>query len=142
VSLAALLDPRAPRDPGQASQLNLTTSFTYQPTDGTRISLGYKKTKQIRWDTDRVAFDSNIYSLITNWQFSAATFTRLQLDYDTLTTGLRGQFLLGWTPSPGTSVYIGLNEDMTSPGADSTRPLRRNRQTLFIKASYLVRRLF
>jgi len=142
VSPKALVNPRAPRDPGQASQLNLTASFTYQPTSGARISLGYKKTRQIRWDTDRVAFDSNIYSLTGNWQFSAATFTRLQLDYDTLTAGLRGQFLLGWSPSPGTSVYVGLNEDMTSPGADSSLPLRRNRQTLFIKASYLVRRRF
>jgi hypothetical protein len=142
VSPVALLNPSAPRNPGQANQLNLTTSFTYQPTDGARISLGYKKTKQIRWDTDRVAFDSNIYSLTTNWQFSAATFTRLQLDYDTLTTVLRGQVLLGWNPSPGSSVYIGLNEDMASPGAEPSRPLRRNRQTLFVKASYLVRRLF
>jgi len=142
VSPGALLDPRAARDPGQASQLNLSTSVSYQPTDGARISLGYKKTRQTRWDTDRVAFDSNIYSLTFNWQFSAATFTRLQLDYDTLSAGLRGQLLLGFTPSPGTSVYIGLNEDLTSPNANPSLPLRRNRQTLFVKASYLLRRRY
>ena len=60
---------------------------------------------------------------------------------------MRGQFLLGWTPNPGTSFYAGYNDDLTrngySPFTDRLEPgFRRNGRTFFIKMSYLIRRSF
>ena len=30
--------------------------------------------------------------------------------------GVRGQFLFGWTPNPGTSLYVGYNDDLFRNG--------------------------
>jgi hypothetical protein len=60
---------------------------------------------------------------------------------------VRGQFLFGWTPSPGTSLYVGYNDDMNrngfNPFTGQLEPgFRRNGRTFFIKMSYLIRRTF
>jgi hypothetical protein len=60
---------------------------------------------------------------------------------------VRGQFLFGWTPNPGTSFFVGYNDDLQRNGFNPfTRQLepglRRNGRTFFIKASYLFRRSF
>jgi hypothetical protein len=67
------------------------------------------------------------------------------VDYDTLASRVRGQFLLGWTPHPGTSLYIGYNDDLNyngySPFTTRFEPgFHRNQRTFFIKMSYLFRR--
>ena len=64
-----------------------------------------------------------------------------------LSTTARGQFLFGWTPNPGTSFYVGYNDDLQrngyNPFNSQLEPgLRRNGRTFFIKASYLFRRSF
>jgi hypothetical protein len=146
-SPAALTNPLAPLDPGPGNELLLTSSFVYQPTDALRLSLDYTKDRLTRNDTKLVAFDDNIYSLRTTYQFSRFTFARARVDYDTLATRVRGQFLLGWTPSPGTSFYAGYNDDLNRNGFNSfTGQLepgfRRNGRTFFIKMSYLFRRSF
>lgn len=58
---------------------------------------------------------------------------------------VRGQFLFGWTPNPGTSFYPGYNDDMNyrgfSPFTDRYEPgLPRNGRTFFLKMSYLIRK--
>jgi hypothetical protein len=60
---------------------------------------------------------------------------------------VRGQFLFGWTPNPGTSFYVGYNDDMNrngfNPFTGQLEPgFRRNGRTFFIKMSYLIRRTF
>jgi hypothetical protein len=100
-----------------------------------------------RYDTGRVAFDDNIYSWRTTYQFTRFLFARARIDYSTLSSNIRGQFLLGWTPNPGTSFYAGYNDDLTrngySPFTDQFEPgFRRNGRTFFIKMSYLIRRSF
>jgi hypothetical protein len=60
---------------------------------------------------------------------------------------VRGQFLLGWTPNPGTAFYIGYNDDLNLNGfnrfsGDLEPGFRRNGRTFFIKMSYLFRRSF
>jgi hypothetical protein len=72
---------------------------------------------------------------------------RARIDYDTLAANLRGQFLLGWTPNPGTSFYIGYNDDLNRNGfnpftAQPEPGFRRNGRTFFVKVSYLIRRTF
>ncbi|MBA3247097.1 MAG: hypothetical protein H0T63_03325, partial [Pyrinomonadaceae bacterium] len=66
-------------------------------------------------------------------------------DYDSLATNVRGQFLLGWTPNPGTAFFAGYNDDLNrngfNPFSSQLEPgFRRNGRTFFIKASYLFRR--
>jgi hypothetical protein len=147
VSPAALLDPAAPLDPGPGNQLFINFSVTYQPTAALRASLEYTKSRLVRRDTGLTAFDENIYALRTTYQFTRFTFARLRVDYDTLISSVRGQFLAGWTPNPGTSFYVGYNNDLNRNGFNPfTRQfepgLLRNGQTFFIKMSYLFRRGF
>lgn len=145
VSPAALLNPNAPLDPGPGNQLFINASFTYQPTAALRASIEYTKSRLVRRDTHLTAFDENIYALRTTYQFTRFTFARARIDYDTLQTNIRGQFLVGWTPNPGTSFYIGYNNDLNRNGFNAFTGqfepgFRRNRQTFFVKMSYFFRR--
>ena len=74
-------------------------------------------------------------------------FLRARVDYDTLASNARGQFLFGYTPNPGTAFYLGYNDDLTrngfNPFTGQLEPgFRRNGRTFFIKMSYLIRRSF
>ena len=145
VSPAALLDPDAPLDPGTGNELTIYSTFTYKPTDALRLSLNYTKDKLVRHDTKLTAFDDNIFELRGTYQFSRFTFARARVDYDTLAANIRAQFLLGWTPNPGTAFYIGYNDDMNyrgyNPFTDQFEPgFRRNGRSFFIKMSYLFSR--
>jgi hypothetical protein len=147
VSPAALIDPDAPLDPGPGNLLSLTSRLTFQPTDTLRISFNYNKSRLTRHDTGRTAFDENIYALRATYQFTRFTFARARIDYSTLNSQVRGQFLLGWTPNPGTSLYVGYNDDLAfngfSPFNERLEPgFRRNGRTFFVKMSYLFRRSF
>jgi len=147
VSPAALVDPEAPLDPGPGTSVNLEGSFSYQPVSALRLSLNYNKSRLRRYDTGRVAFDENIFSWKGTYQFTRFIFARARADYATLSSSLRGQFLFGWTPNPGTSFYAGYNDDLTrnglSPFTGKLEPgFRRNGRTFFIKMSYLIRRSF
>lgn len=147
VSPAALMDPNAPLDPGPGRSLYLNATASYQPADAFRVSLDYTKNNLVRNDTGRVAFDQNLYSLTANYYFSRYTFVRSRIDYDSMIANVRGQFLFGWTPNPGTVFYVGYNDDLNYNGfnpftADHERGFRRNQRTFFIKMSYLIRRGF
>jgi hypothetical protein len=147
VSPAALLDPDAPLDPGTGREFRANFGITYQPTDALRTDITYTKDSLLRDDTRRVAFDDNIFSLRSTYQFTRFTFARLRLDYSALDANVRGQFLLGWAPNPGTSFYVGYNDDLNyrgfNPFTDQPEPgFRRNGRTFFIKMSYLIRHSF
>ena len=145
VSPAALLNPRAPFDPGRGNLFELSGGFAYQPTSELRSTLTYIKNRLVRDDTSRVAFDVDLVSWRTVYQFTRFTFARARIDYNSLTTRARGQFLLGWTPNPGTSLFVGYNDDVNYNGfnpftGESESGLRRNGRTFFVKMSYLFRR--
>ncbi len=147
VSPAATGDPGAPLDPGPGNLLDVGINFTYQPTNALRASLNYIRNRLVRHDTDRVAFDDQIYSLRATYQFTRFVFTRARLDYTTLGARVRGQYLFGWTPSPDTSFYAGYNDDLNYNGFNSFSSnrepgFRLNSRTFFIKMSYLFRRSF
>ncbi len=76
VSPAALLNPNNPLDPGPGKQLFIESSLRYQPTSALQISLNYNKRKLVRDDTKRTAFDENIFSLRSTYQFTRSTFVR------------------------------------------------------------------
>lgn len=145
VSPAALVDPEAPLDPGPGNSLIIEASATYQPTDALRSSMNYTKSRLTRHDTGLVAFDDNIFSSRTTYQFSRFIFVRARLDYSTLSLRAQGQFLFGWTPNPGTSFYLGYNDDLARNGFNPftghrERGFQRNTRTFFVKMSYLIQR--
>ncbi|MDT7780140.1 MAG: hypothetical protein QOC99_2652 [Acidobacteriota bacterium] len=136
-----------PLDPGAGNLLYTNGSVTYKASSDLNLSLDFSKNRLVRNDTGRVAFDSNIVSLKTTYQFTRFAFARARIDYDSVNANVRGQFLYGWTPNPGTAFYVGYNDDMNrnffNPVSGQPEPgFRRNGRTFFIKASYLFRRSF
>ncbi|MFL6227369.1 MAG: DUF5916 domain-containing protein [Pyrinomonadaceae bacterium] len=148
VSPAALIaGQNAPLDPGAGNLLYTNGNITYKPTNALNATLSFEKDRLVRRDTRRVAFDENIVSLRTTYQFTRFTFARARIDYDSLSANVRGQFLLGWTPNPGTAFYAGYNDDMNrnfyNPFNGVLEPgFRRNGRTFFVKMSYLFRHSF
>ena len=148
VSPAALLYGKdAPRDPGAGTEWKVESEFSFQPTDALRLNLFYNKDRLRRGDTGLVAFDDNIFSLRGTYQFTRFWFARARADYSTLSSQVRMQYLLGWTPNPGTALYAGYNDDLShngfNPFSGSLEPgFRRNGRIFFIKMSYLLRRSF
>src|SRR5437588_7641039 len=60
---SSLANPFSPLDPGPGNLLELNGTFKYKPTDALTLSLDYTKSRLVRHDTGRVAFDENIYTL-------------------------------------------------------------------------------
>ena len=107
---------RSPQDPGPGDFWHFDGGITYQPTSALNARLSYTKERLTRYDTGRIAFDENIVSLRTTYQFTRFLFARGRIDYDTLASNVKGQFLLGWTPNPGTAFYVGYNDDLNRNG--------------------------
>jgi Domain of unknown function (DUF5916)/Carbohydrate family 9 binding domain-like len=140
-------EPYPGLDPGKGWQFDANVGFEYKPTDPLRFSLDYTKSRLKRNDNGEVAFDTNIFSLRSTYQFSRFVYARLRLDYDTLQRNTSGQFLFGWNPSPGTAFYVGYNDTFNysgfSPYTGQLEPrFERNARTFFIRASYLFRKSF
>lgn len=134
-------------DPGKGWQFDANVGFEYKPIDPFRVSLDYTKSRLKRNDNGRVAYDTNIFSLRSTYQFSRFTYLRLRTDYDTLSRNVSGQFLFGWNPNPGTAFYVGYNDNFNyngfSPLTGQLEPrFERNSRTFFIRASYLFRKSF
>ena len=136
-------------DPGRGGLLEMGGTFNYQPTSALRNTLNFTKNRLVRYDTNRVAFDDNIISLRSQYQFTKFLFARARVDYTTLGSNVKGQFLFGWTPNPGTALYVGYNDDLNRNGfnpfvgGNLLEPgFRRNGRTFFVKTSYLIRKSF
>jgi hypothetical protein len=134
-------------DPGAGNMTFIESMLRYQITPGWQAQVNYRRTKLTRHDTDRVAFDDNVLSLRSTYQFTRDIFARMRLDYSNISSRIRPQFVMGWTPSPGTALYAGYNDDFNyngyNPFNSQFEPgLRSNGRTFFIKASYLFRKSF
>jgi len=137
----------APQDPAPGDFWHIDGGVTYQPMPALSASLSFTRERLVRYDSRRVAFDENIVSLRTTYQFTRFLFARGRIDFDSLASNWKGQFLLGWTPNPGTAFYVGYNDDLNRNGFNRFSGLlepgfRRNGRTFFIKMSYLFRRSF
>ena len=134
-------------DPGRGWQFDLNVGGEYKPVDPLRFAVEYTKSRLVRNDNGEVAFDTNIFSLRSTYQFTRFTFLRLRADYDTLSRNTSGQFLFGWNPNPGTAFYVGYNDNFNYQGFSPftnqhERGFERNSRTFFIRASYLFRKSF
>ncbi|MBP7416639.1 MAG: carbohydrate binding family 9 domain-containing protein [Pyrinomonadaceae bacterium] len=139
--------PEPALDPGPGHQFDLNIGFTYKPINPLTTSLDYTKSKLRRNDTGLLAYDTNIFTWRTTYQFTRFTFARVRWDYDTLSSRAAGQFLVGWNPNPGTAFYVGYNDSLNyngfNPYTGAHEPgFSRNSRTFFIRASYLFRKSF
>jgi len=137
----------APLDPGPGKSFHIDGNISYQPSTPLNFTLSFTKERLRRYDTKLLAFDENIVSLKGTYQFTRFIFARGRIDFDSIASDVKGQFLFGWTPNPGTAFYVGYNDDMNrrgfNPFTGQLEPgLRRNERTFFIKMSYLFRRSF
>jgi Carbohydrate family 9 binding domain-like/Domain of unknown function (DUF5916) len=137
----------APQDPGPGDFLHIDGGITFQPTAALSATLNFTKERLKRYDTGLVAFDENIVSLRSTYQFSRFLFARGRVDFDSIASNIKGQFLLGYTPNPGTAFYVGYNDDLNrrgfNPFSGQLEPgFRRNGRTFFVKMSYLFRKSF
>ena len=138
---------KAPQDPGPGAFFHIDGEVTYQPSNPLSITLNFTKERLRRYDTHLLAFDENIVSLRSRYQFTRFIFARGRIDFDSIASNIKGQFLFGWTPNPGTAFYVGYNDDLNrhgfNPFTGQLEPgFRRNGRTFFIKMSYLFRRSF
>lgn len=139
--------PKPGLDPGPGDQLYIESSVRYQPTAAWQAQLNYTRTRLTRHDNERVAFDDNVFSLRSTYQFTRDIFARMRLDYSNISTRFRPQLIFGWTPNPGTALYAGYNDDLNyhgfNPYTGQHEPgFRGNGRSFFIKASYLFRQSF
>jgi hypothetical protein len=137
--------PEPKLDPGPGHQIDFNVGFTYKLANPMTTSLDYTKSKLTRNDTHLVAYDTNIFSWRTTYQFTRFTFARVRWDYDTLSTRAAGQFLVGWNPNPGTALYVGYNDSLRYNGfsrytGELEPKFTRDRRTFFVRASYLFRK--
>ncbi|HEX7316537.1 MAG TPA: DUF5916 domain-containing protein [Pyrinomonadaceae bacterium] len=135
------------KQPGAGGFLYTNGNVTYKASKDLNMTLTFSKNRLVREDTGLVAFDSNIASLKTTYQFTRFAFARARIDYSSTASSYRGQFLFGWTPNPGTAFYVGYNDDLNrnfynTYSGQAEQGLARNTRTFFIKASYLFRRSF
>lgn len=148
VSPSALVGGQsAPYDPGAGNQLYIETVVRYQPTSALQTQLVFNKIMLTRNDTGLTAFDDHIFSSRSTYQFSRDIFTRLRVDYSTMSKRLRPQLVFGWTPSPGKALYVGYTDDFNANGYNPYNNLREpgmhsNGRTFFIKMSYLFKKSF
>ena len=133
------------RNPRPGPQFDAEVFAEVKPIDPLRISASYRKSRLVRAE-DRVrAFDSDIISVRSTYQFTRFIYTRVRLDYDSMRDNFAGQLLFGWNPNPGTAFYVGYNDNFNYNGVNPyTRQFEptfeRNSRTFFIRASYLFRK--
>ncbi len=136
VSPAALIDPRAPLDPGLATSSAIGGEITWRPSDALRTTLNVSHNTLVRNDNGRTAYAAALVSTRTTYQFTRFAFVRLRTDWDSAAAVLRGQYLFGWTPNPGTAVYLGYDDTATIDPQ-----YMRTVHTVFVKVSYLFRKV-
>jgi hypothetical protein len=139
--------PEPGLDPGKGWQFDANIGFEYKPVDALRLSLDYTKSQLTRSDNHEVAFDTNIFTLRSTYQFTRFTYIRARWDYDSLRANVAGQLLFGWNPNPGTAFYVGYNDNFNYNGFNTYTGqyeprIGRNSRTFFIRASYLFRKSF
>jgi hypothetical protein len=132
-------------DPGKGLSFSYGVGVDLQPTDPWSIELRYEREKLRRNDNRLTAFDSNIYSLRSTYQFTRFIFARVRMDYETVDGTINSQLLFGWSPNPGTAFYVGYNDNSNYRAFNEFRNrfdegFRQDGRRFFIRFSYLFRK--
>ena len=125
--------------------MNFSVGTYFKPTDNFNFSLSLSKSNLRRYDTDRLAFDSNIASFRSTYQFSRFVNLKARIDYNTLNSRIFGQYTFAWTPSPGKAFFVGYNDSYNYKGfafGQQQEGFLQLNRTFFIKMSYLFRKSF
>ncbi|MEQ1606810.1 MAG: DUF5916 domain-containing protein [Pyrinomonadaceae bacterium] len=135
------------QDPGPGLQRDAELFVRVTPIDPFSFSVSYNKSRLVRNDNKVRSFDSDIVSVRSTYYFTRFLFTRFRLDFDGTEKNYAGQALFGWTPSPGTALYAGYNDNLNrnsfNPFSGQYEPgFTRNGRTFFIRMSYLFRKSF
>ncbi|MCA1589483.1 MAG: hypothetical protein LC734_03645, partial [Acidobacteria bacterium] len=69
-------------NPGPGKQFDSEIYLEWKPIDPLRASASYRKSRLVRNDNRVRAFDSDIVSIRSTYQFTRFIFTRARLDYD------------------------------------------------------------
>jgi hypothetical protein len=138
-------NPISQINPGPGKQWDSEIYVEYKPINPLRTSISYRKSRLVRNDNRVRAFDADIVSARSTYQFTRFMFTRMRLDYNSLENNYAGQLLFGWTPSPGKAFYVGYNDNFNYNGINPftdgiDRGFERNSRTFFIRVSYLFRK--
>ena len=132
-------------DPGKSLSFQYSLGLSLQPTEPWSIELSYEREKLRRNDNRLTAFDSNIYSFRSTYQFTRFTFTRIRVDYETVDGTINSQLVFGWNPNPGTAFYVGYNDNSNYRAFNEflgrfDEGFRRDGRRVFIRMSYLFRK--
>jgi len=137
------------QNPVTGNQRDLEIWGEFKPIDPLRFNFSYRKARlDHNGDDDKLrAFDSDIVSLKTTYQFTRFMFTRVRIDYLSDERRYAAQALVGLNTSPGTAVYVGYNDLFSYNGFDNITGQHqpkffRESRTFFIRASYLFRKSF
>lgn len=136
------------QDPVPGNQYDAEVWGEYKPIDPLRFNFSYRKSRLDHIDDRERAFDSDIVSLKTTYQFTRFIFARVRVDYLSDQKNYAIQALWGWNPNPGTAFYVGYNDNFNYNGYSPNYPysyepgIGRNERTFFIRASYLFRKSF
>jgi hypothetical protein len=140
-------NPISQINPGPGKAWDSEIYFEWKPIDPLRASVSYRKSRLVRNDNRVRTFDADIVSVKSTYQFTRFLFTRMRLDYNSLSQNFAGQLLFGWNPSPGKAFYVGYNDNFNYNGVNPftgqvDNGFERNSRTFFIRASYLFRKSF
>lgn len=135
------------QNPGPGKQVDAEVFVRVTPIDPLSMSVSYNKSRLTRNDNKVRSYDSDIVSVRSTYYFTRFLFTRFRMDFDGTEKNYAGQALVGWTPSPGTALYAGYNDNLNrnsfNPFNGQYEPgFARNGRTFFIRMSYLFRKSF
>ncbi len=152
-----------------ARRIDLTSELDFRPTDQMRVNWSYLYSHYTRSRDGTTLSRATVPRLRLEYQLSRALFLRFVGQYDnrvrdalrdpatelpiairsgtqfvqagkTTTRDFRVDWLVNFVPSPGTVIFAGYGSSLTEDDAFRFRELRRVRDGVFVKMSYLFRR--
>ena len=153
-----------------AHRTDLTADIDFRPSARLRLTTSYLHSVYTRWSDNSTFSRANVPRVKVEYQLSRPLFVRFIGQYDHRTRGalrdprtseplairnaddvyelaeasvtrdLRVDWLVSYVPTPGTVVFAGYGASLTEPEAFRFSDMRRVRDGLFVKVSYLLRR--
>ena len=149
-------------------RLDYDASLNVRPTEQIRIGATYASSRFNRRSDGALSMSTRIPRIKVEYQVTRSVFLRVVAQYtassrselldpatgepllvrgdtayaptmETLSNGLRTDWLFSYRPSPGTVFFAGYGNSMTEPDALAFRRLHRINDGFFVKLSYLFR---